>query len=383
MQNPFEYGRVVGPESFCNRQQELSDIRRAMENGQTLFIYSERRLGKTSLLKRALPSLSEMEFQSVYVDLWPTTDEASFVGVFAKAITEAAASAPQRMLAFARSFFNSLRPVLSYNDQGKPEITFGAIKSSPPIYTLDKILEVPLRLAKTQKKRTVIVLDEFQQILEYEDDTVERSLRSTIQHHENVSYILSGSRKHLIDSMLTDRSRPLYRAGGHYPLKPIGLRHWSPFIHEKFEGSKKYIAQEIIEAIYQLTEGHPFYTQHLCHAIWEQTAEQSWVSKETLASSVNLLLDREDYAYSTLWDSLTVNQRKLMEAIATDPQPAKLFSAEFINRHGLKTPAAIQRAAKALKERDLIDSAEGAYFVTDRFLKLWIKRRIQRWYSVK
>ncbi len=383
MNNPFEYGRVAGPESFCNRQEELKDIRRAIENGQTLLIYSERRLGKTSLLKRVLSTLPPREFQSVYVDLWPTTDESSFVGVFAKAITESASSAPDRMLEFARSFFSSLRPVLSYNDQGKPEITFGAIKSSPSSFTLDMVLEVPLRATKGQKKRTVIVFDEFQQILEYEDDTVERRLRSIIQHHENVSYIFSGSRKHLIEKMLTDRSRPLYRAGGHYPLKPIALTHWSPFIRKKFEASKKYISQEVIEIMFRLTEGHPFYTQHLCHAIWEQTTEQGWVANSTVDSSINVLLDREDYAYTTLWDGLTINQRKLLEAIATDPQPARLFSAEFINRHGLKSPAAIQRAVKALKERDLIDSGDSAFFITDRFLKLWIKRRINQWYSVE
>jgi hypothetical protein len=42
-----------------------------------------------------------------------------------------------------------------------------------------------------------------------------------IQNHRQVGYLFLGSRKHLIQKMVLDRNRPLYRAGGHYPLGPI------------------------------------------------------------------------------------------------------------------------------------------------------------------
>ena len=69
MRNPFQYGNVVGEEAFCNRKRELSDLRRAMENGEKLFLYSERRLGKTSLVKLALQKLPKSNFVRAYVDL--------------------------------------------------------------------------------------------------------------------------------------------------------------------------------------------------------------------------------------------------------------------------------------------------------------------------
>src|SRR6266566_2684023 len=53
MRNPFEYGGVVSGEAFCNRQKELADLRRAMENAEKLFVFSERRYGKTSLVRAA------------------------------------------------------------------------------------------------------------------------------------------------------------------------------------------------------------------------------------------------------------------------------------------------------------------------------------------
>jgi hypothetical protein len=38
MRNPFEYGGVVSGEAFCNREKELADLLRAMENAILLAI---------------------------------------------------------------------------------------------------------------------------------------------------------------------------------------------------------------------------------------------------------------------------------------------------------------------------------------------------------
>ena len=79
MKNPFEYGGVVGGSAFCNRKKELSDLVRAMENSEKLFLYSERRLGKTSLIHYAQSKLPKDKYASAYVDLWATDGEVSFV----------------------------------------------------------------------------------------------------------------------------------------------------------------------------------------------------------------------------------------------------------------------------------------------------------------
>jgi uncharacterized protein len=59
MRNPFQYGGVVGGPAFCNRTDEIAALLRAAENGEKLFIYSERRMGKTSLVLHALGTLSK------------------------------------------------------------------------------------------------------------------------------------------------------------------------------------------------------------------------------------------------------------------------------------------------------------------------------------
>lgn len=69
---------MTGP-AFCDRVKELSDLRRAAQNAEKLFIYSERRMGKTSLVLHALQSLPKREYAGAYADLWPTDGAVSFV----------------------------------------------------------------------------------------------------------------------------------------------------------------------------------------------------------------------------------------------------------------------------------------------------------------
>ena len=106
MRNPFEYGGVVSGDAFCNRQQELAALRRAMENAEKLFVFSERRYGKTSLVRKALGKLPKKGWLCAYVDLWPTDSEATFVTAVAKAITESMSTSVNKLLETARKFFD-------------------------------------------------------------------------------------------------------------------------------------------------------------------------------------------------------------------------------------------------------------------------------------
>jgi len=70
MKNPFKYGESVTGECFANRQREIREIKAAIKSAQNIFIYSYRRLGKTSLIKTVLKSLAkDRSIIPIYVDL--------------------------------------------------------------------------------------------------------------------------------------------------------------------------------------------------------------------------------------------------------------------------------------------------------------------------
>jgi len=135
----------------------------------------------------------------------------------------------------------------------------------------------------------------------------------------------------------------------------------------------KGMGQGHIHEVCELTQGHPFYTQHLCHVLWELCEPKAQVNADMLRAAVKLLLDRESYAYTALWESLTLSQKRLLKGLAAEAARVKVFAGEFVSRHGLGSPSNAQRAVQALLAKDIIDRDNGSFLITDRFFRLWIQ----------
>ena len=376
MSNPFEYGTTVSGSAFCNRTKESADLISTINNSLRAFLYSERMMGKTSLVRRVLAGLDRDKYVAVYIDLWATDDEASFITATARGISQAMGTDASRVLEVAKRFFSRFSPKVSLDDDGKPKVSFEYNPTAEQArQSLEEVLAVPQRIATESGKKVVIVFDELQRILEYRDDHVERLLRSIIQMQRNVSYIFLGSQKHLLQDMFLNRKRPLYSAADHFPIGPIKVEHWLPFIQEKFETAGRKISKQVIEHICKLTEGHPFYTQHLCHAIWEKLAPGQEATEEDIQRGLQVLLAREAGAYSALWESLTINQRRFLHGLAVEPPPVSLYSLAFVQKYGLGNPSAIQRLSGALLKRDVIDRDARSFVISDRFFRIWIRER--------
>lgn len=372
MRNPFRYGQIVGPEAFCDRQQEQADLARAMENGERLFVLSERRMGKTSLVLRAMDRLPPDRYLKLYVDLWPTEGPASLARRIGQAFGEALGGDTENRLRSFKRYVSRIQPMLSLDDSGRPTFSLGLSDPRYPAPDLEDILAAPARAAADRGLRLVVVFDEFQRIFDYESDLVERTLRSSIQEQGDAAFVILGSRKHLLQSMLLDQNRPLYRAGGHYPLGPIATEFWKPFIRERFIEARKTIDAAVIDHLCALTGGHPFYTQHLCHATWELCEPGAAAGAALVDEALGLLLARERHAYSAQWESLTLNQRRLLVGLALEEERPQVNAAAFYSRYGISSQSSVQRAADALITRDIVDRDNGSYLIADRFFRLWI-----------
>jgi len=374
MENPFFYGGVVGNGAFCNRTQELADIKQMMLSASRCFVYAERRMGKTSLIHKALSDVPAKKCLPVYIDLWPTDGAVSFAVATARALTLAAETKAGRLLDLAKSLFSRLRPSVTVDDAGRPTVEFGLDVSGVGEPDLAEVLAAPQELAKRKKKNVVVVFDEFQQILQYDDDLTERQIRSSTQQHQKVAYLFLGSRKHLLQEMFVDKSRPLYRSAAHYPLGPIATEDWQPFIASRFRKARKKIEKRQISSLCKQTEGHPFYTQHLCHVLWSITEPGASVDDEQIEKALSELLRRESHAYVTLWETLTKNEQRLLRGLADSDIPPKPYSSDFTRRYGLRSASNSQRAAESLLRKDIIDQEPSSLVITDRFFRLWIRK---------
>lgn len=376
MSNPFEYGTAVTGASFCNRKKEIRDLRNSMDSAERVFVYSERRMGKTSLIMNLRKLLDQKSYVLAYVDLFATESEESFATATAKALTNALESKTDRVLTVAKRLFSRFTPSLSVDEEGKPQLTLGMSRNLEVKESIEEVLRAPAKIAAETARKVIVVFDEFQRIMDYDSgDRVERSLRSIIQTQPEVGYIFMGSRKHLIRDMFLNQSRPLYRSAGHYPLGPIDVSHWQSFIRNKFSQADKEISAQLVDQLCTYTEGHPSYTQQLCHAIWGRVDEGRTVKHSDVEMGVQQLLQRESYAYTILWESLPLNPRRLLRGLALEHSPVATFSSAFASKYSLGSGSSIQRAAEGLEERDVIERDQKRYFIVDRFFKIWLRKR--------
>ena len=79
MKNPFAYGKEVSGENFCNRKEEIKELSQDVNNSQNVIIFSQRRFGKTSLIKEVLRRCKAKGVIVVYVDLYSVLTEEDFV----------------------------------------------------------------------------------------------------------------------------------------------------------------------------------------------------------------------------------------------------------------------------------------------------------------
>lgn len=358
MQNPFRFGGVIGQSSFCNRVEELKELERYIVNCHKVFLYSERRFGKTSLVKLLLQRLDKEKFSSIYIDLWPTGSNTEFTNALAAEMTKNFLGVGEKVADGAKRLFAKTK--YSIGADGMPSVTFDPTQTVAQDKAIEEILSAPQKAAERTRKTVVVVLDEIQQIMCYGSDSVEKHLRSAIQTQGNVAYIFLGSRKHLMKELILNESRPLYKAGSHFPLKAISSEHWIPFIQERFLGAKKNFAKAEIEYLLSFSEGQPNTTQQFCYELWERAAPNSTISEAQVLEIVNLVVEREANSQGASWRDLSKNEQDMLKKLA--------LNEEVEERETLDK----------LYQKDLVDfDWKQRPYIVDRIQKRWIRGNIQ------
>ena len=225
MDNPFKYGCVVSGDHFCDRDKAEDEIRRFVKAGQNVFVQGERRMGKTSLVKKAVSSIKGERL--VYIDLYCIGSQADLCRRIAEGVGRANTSMP--FLKRAMSFASRLRPTLSFDSEnGTPKISVDSIAAAEPT-SLGVVLEMLEKIACDG--RTCVVFDEFQDVLRLKDSArVLAEMRSRIQFQENIPYLFLGSVRHEMWRIFNDSKSPFFKSAAAYDVGEIDAGDFAAFI---------------------------------------------------------------------------------------------------------------------------------------------------------
>jgi len=377
MPNPFKYGIVVSGNDFADREKELKELVGKLKENVRIFLVAPRRYGKTSLIKNALERIEKKGLLTAYVDLYWATSSKEFLEFYVSSLLRGSKSITRRAVSIVRDFLPRLRPRLSFDQEGRVEFTLD-ISRHPPVEAEKEVFNLPERIAKSQGKRFVVVLDEFQEIFRLGGEELERQIRAAIQHHSNVSYLFAGSKSHMLIDMVSDGSRPFYQMGTLMTLDKIPEEEFLSFIESKFIQSGKKISSSALNRILRESDNVPHYVQLLSFNLWDHFQRVSYIEEVHVEETLHITLRGQEPAYLTLWEGLTHHQRLTAKAVAA--QKGRLMTAKDTIRHfDLESASNVSKSLKSLISKGVIRIEEGAYVFEDVFFGRWIERIRERY----
>lgn len=375
--NPFRFGDVAVGDHFTDREAELAALLGDLRSGQNVLVLAPRRFGKTSLMAEVMARLRREDVLVAYVDLLRVTSREQLAGYLATAVYEGLVPPVERALHRLGELFRELplRPKVAINPDGSPSFEFGVGAEPQDVdATIDRLLALPGRVAAQRHRRAALVLDEFQEVIAL-DPGLPARLRSVFQFQAEVAHVYLGSRQHLLRQVFTEANQPLYNSARVVSLGPIPPQAFGPFIAARFRETGLEVTEPAIDRLLEITQGHPHDTQKLCSFTWALAATEGGpATPATVDAALRQVLQTETARYAELWDSLTPNQRRMLEALARTGAGVGVLSEAFRRRHRLGPYASAARALDALVERGLVErTGKDAVEVPDVFLRLWLR----------
>jgi uncharacterized protein len=374
--NPFRFGPLALDEAFTDRQAELDALVADGRNGQDVVVFAPRRYGKSSLVWRVAQELVKEDVLVAQVDLMRTPTKDQLAAKLAKTIHEELATrlwaAKERLKVFA-----GLRIVPSISidpNDGTVSFSFDARAADEDIdATLEELLTMVGRIAADRKRRVVLVLDEFQEVVDIDPNLI-KVMRSVFQEQPEVAHIYLGSKRHMMQRIFNDENEPFWRSAKQMELDVIAPDLFAPYALARFKKTGRKLHREACDRALELTGGHPYATQELLYFLWEATPPGESAGLGAVDAALDATLLSEHSHFSLIWDRASGAQKRVLQALAQE-QPGRPLSADYQRRHSLPPTPTVQAALTALERGELVTRVgRGEYRIAEPFLTEWIQR---------
>ena len=370
LNNPFVLTGYHGPEYFCDRVAETKKLCTAIRNESNITLLSPRRYGKTGLIWNSFNELSKnKEFETIYLDIFGTQNLADFTKSFANAVLGRLDTPLEKMSDTAKRLIQSLRPTLSYDSAtGSPSLSFD-ISPNQAERTLSEIFAY----LANHNCRTVIAIDEFQQIRNYPEKGVEAILRSHIQFAKT-RFIFAGSKQHLMRDIFTSPQRPFYQSTLMLPLDTIPEDPYYAFAASFFTQAGLSLDRSVFHALYSRFSGITWYVQVI---LWDLYASREAITQESQIE--NAIKDRvmaNEYDRQMILELLPDGARRLIQAVASEGIVKSPQAGNFISKYGLRAASSVKTSLQMLLENEILYHDGDGYVVYDRFFAEYLRSHL-------
>lgn len=361
--NPFLYSKPVPVDQLIDRESEVELLGRLAEGNHNSRLTAPRRYGKTTLIKKVRQEAEKDGMATVYIN---------FYGLLS--VQEAAIRIED---AYRKSLHGDIRnfavgAIRTLKPRAKvPGI---GVSISPDLEAteigrrLTWLLDLPQRIMKKHGVRTLVIFDEFQEVLRTKPP-LDGLIRSVLEQHEDeASYIFAGSHPGMMAELFADTSRPFYGQARAVVLSSLPDDALAEFIGKRFSDTGRDVGAAL-DLLLDVARGHPQRAMILAHFLWERTPvnesadEVAW--QEALEDAYFELKDE----FVEVWNGLSDPERRTLAAVATGSDV--FLKKEILEALQLARSTADDARDRLLKE-GVLEGGEDRPHLVDPLLVLWI-----------
>jgi AAA+ ATPase superfamily predicted ATPase len=361
--NPFRYSGPVDASEVIDRAGELERLRRTADSANNTRLLAPREYGKTSLLRRLLRDAAADGWATVYVD---------FFGVLtlADVATRIEAAYGSQLEGELAVWFASVRRRFARVRVGGGPVPGSVdVEVAPHEQGLRERLDTPLRILERRGLRTLVVFDEWQDVLEAREDADE-VIRSAIQHHgEAASYVFAGSEVGVMRRLFADRRRAFYRQAGRIDLAPLDDADLGEYIASRFRATGRALDADALGALLDRARGHPRCAMLLAHELWELAGAAGTADLEAYDTAEREALEKAATDLRSLWRGRTRAEREILTALARGEAPYSRRRASGGSRGG-----AVKHALERLADEGELVADGGSYSIVDPMFAELVRR---------
>ncbi len=348
-QQPYSLEAINEAENLVGRGELLNQLnaRLSADRVGSLIIHGQKRVGKTSIAEVVQANFAQCSHYSVIfvpVNGLDTTTQEAFVADLGNTIVRKMSRTSNSFARIERPKFDSaLAPLLDYFDAAKE---------------------------MSQDHKFIIILDEFDEIhpdMVQINSNVGRTFFNNIRAISgHVGFVLVGGENMQIIRESTDQLNRMEVLQVDYFDKKQYWKDFQDLVKQPVKDTIEF-DDEAIDALYEMTEGHPFYTKFICSTIYTEACNErsSYITKDNVMKAVEIAIEKLDLnAVSHFW----------IDGINKRYDPARQDQIQTHRRKFLIAFAQIKRKKTSVARQDLQDSEILTDVAVDSIIDKYISR---------
>lgn len=374
LKNPFQFGTVVREDNFCNRVEELKLLKSYILDGYSVWLYSPRRYGKSSLIKKVFKEVSGVK--TLYFDLYNIHSIEDFCNKYSSLLIRELFDKRlqiKELTSRVSQYLSNLYPVVSFDETGSLSLSLQK-KDIGKQSDIETILQIPSKIGQLTKTQICIAFDEFQEI-DRIDPFLKNWMRSVFQYQEGVSYVFLGSQQSLMEAIFSDIKSPFYEFALKMKINPISGEDFSPFIKRKFLDSGLEIDSSTIDDILSKSEGYPHFVQYFASVVFNmlRNGEDQYQSGFSDLWMERIIQGQSDI-FQAIYDQLSRIQRLLLRALSRMEPDEEIYSESSRKKYSLPGSSSLLSAIESLMKKSLIIKTSTSYKILNPVFKVWVNQ---------